>query len=403
MKHEIINYALKNLWQRKSRSFLTVFSILIGIASIFIFASFGIGLYSYVNSIAGDAGVDKFLIQSRGSGAPGVDDTFKLEDKDLQAVERTRGVSGATGMYSKPAQAESRNIKKYVFLAGMPHDAEDIAMIESLFNAKVTEGRQLAKGDKGKAVLGYNYRVADKIFPKPLSLNDKIFINGVRFEIIGFYEPIGNPQDDSNIYLLEEDFKSLYATAGYAMIVGQADDKNDIANTIERVKKELRSARHLDKGKEDFFVQSYEEALAMFKSVLAIIIGFIFLIVIISAVVASVNTANTMITSVLERIKEIGVMKSIGARNSSIRDIFLLESSIIGAAAGVLGVIVGWLLSFTGGVILGSLGWGFLSPSFPFYLFAACIILATLVGTLSGLAPALYASKKNPVDALRYE
>jgi putative ABC transport system permease protein len=133
------------------------------------------------------------------------------------------------------------------------------------------------------------------------------------------------------------------------------------------------------------------------------VVGFIILIALISVLVSAVNTANTMITSVLERIREIGVMKSIGARNSEIFKIFLFESSFLGFVAGCLGVILGFIVTFIGGKILLSLGYGFLKPDYSFILFFGCIAFATLTGAISGVIPAYKAMKINPVDALRYE
>ena len=176
---------------------------------------------------------------------------------------------------------------------------------------------------------------------------------------------------------------------------------------MERVTKDiernLRKERGLEEGKEDFYVQSFDDMIESYSTALNIVIGFIILIALISVFVSAVNTANTMITSVLERVKEIGVMKSIGAQNSEIFNIFLFESSFLGFVAGVLGVILGWAASFLGGKIIASLGYGFLQPYFPIWLFIACISFATLTGAVSGVIPAIKASKTNPVDALRYE
>jgi putative ABC transport system permease protein len=110
-----------------------------------------------------------------------------------------------------------------------------------------------------------------------------------------------------------------------------------------------------------------------------------------------------MITSVLERFKEIGVLKSIGARNSEIFKIFLFESGFLGFVAGTIGVLVGWGITVFAAGILDNLGYGFLSPHYSWHLFAACILFATLTGAISGMIPAWRASKINTVDALRYE
>ncbi|MBR9699638.1 ABC transporter permease [Candidatus Woesearchaeota archaeon] len=401
---EIIRYTMENIISRKTRSALTILSILIGIAAIFIFASFGLGLYSYVGEIAESSGIDKIIVQARGIGAPGLDDTFKLEESDLEEVEGTKGIKEATAWYVKAIEIEKDDIKKFVFAAGVLPEPKDIRIIEALMGVDIIEGRQLKKGLDGKVVLGYNYLLPDKIFPKPIVVGEKILINDEKFEVIGFYDSIGNPADDANVYLLEDDIKKLFGEdVSYGAIIASAQDVSQIDSTVERVEKNLRKSRDLEEGKEDFFVQTFQDALEMFTNVINIVVGFIFFIVLISAIVAAINTANTMVTSVLERIKEIGVMKSIGARNSTIRDLFLVESGFLGLIAGIFGVFIGWGFSSVGGTLLTELGWGFLSPIFPWWLFAFCIGLAVVVGAVSGVIPAVYASKQKPVDALRYE
>ena len=188
----------------------------------------------------------------------------------------------------------------------------------------------------------------------------------------------------------------------YGMIVARVDKEN-IDEIAERVEKKLGRARNLDEGKEDFSVDSYVDLLESFMVVLDIIIGFILLIAFISIIVSAVNTANTMITSVLERFKEIGVLKSIGARNSEIFKIFLFESGFLGFVAGVIGVLVGWIATDFGAKILDNLGYGFLSPHYSWVLFGGLILFATFTGAISGMIPAWRASKINAVDALRYE
>jgi putative ABC transport system permease protein len=110
-----------------------------------------------------------------------------------------------------------------------------------------------------------------------------------------------------------------------------------------------------------------------------------------------------MITSVLERKKEIGIIKSIGGTNSEIFGIFLFESSFLGFIAGSIGVFLGWIFTFIAGEILEVLGYGFLSPYYSFNLFAGCILFAMITGAIAGVVPAVKASKTNPVETLRYE
>jgi len=397
---ESIKYSLRNLSHRKSRSFLTIFSIFIGITTIFIFISFGLGLYFYVEEMVGGTSADKIIVQGKSFSVPGLDPTFKLKDKDLRAVERA-GVIEVSGVYIKIVEAEFNDERIYAFLTGYEPKRP---IVMELMNIKIEEGRELNSGDINKVALGYNYLIEDAIFSKPMKLNDKIKINGKEMRVVGFYESLGNPQDDSNIYVINDAIDELYHEQenSYGWIIARVNIKN-IDRTIENVERNLRNARGQEEGKEDFFVQSFQDMIDSYMGILNIIIGFIVLIALISVLVSTINTANTMITSVLERTKEIGVIKSIGARNREIFSIFLFESSFLGFIAGLIGVILGWALSSIGGVILNNLGWGFLSPRFPLLLFIGCILFATISGAISGIIPAINASKTNIVNALRYE
>ncbi|MDP3987132.1 MAG: ABC transporter permease [Nanoarchaeota archaeon] len=400
MNKENIKYSLKHLKKKKNRSLLTVLSILVGITTIFIFVSFGLGLYNYVNSFVSESSADKVFIQPKGSGIPGIDQTITFTEDDLKKVETSSGVYSAEGAYIKVVQAEKNRAKKYVFLTSYDPDK---SLLTEMSNLEMYSGRELSKNDRGKVTLGYNYLLEDKIFPQGLEVNDKIDIDEREFTILGFYESVGNPQDDSNIYLNNEYFRSIYPEKkGYDLIVARVDTSN-IGQSVENIEKNLRQSRNLEIGEEDFFVASFEDLLESYTSAMNIIIGFVIMIALISVFVSAINTANTMITSVLERIKEIGVMKSIGARNSEIFKIFLFESTFLGLVAGILGVILGAIITSIAGKIIDGLGWGFLQPHYSVGLFLGCIAFAAITGAISGVIPAINATRINPVDALRYE
>lgn len=397
---ENINYSLRNLKQRKSRSFLTIFSILIGIATIFIFVSYGWGLYEYTESFTTSSSADKILIMSKGySSAIGEDTSFSLTKDDLEAIEEASGVYEATGIYLQSAEIRKSNELKYAYL--MSYDPA-VPLALDLFQAEPEKGRFLRPGDKG-VVLGYNYLIDGKIFNRGYEVNEVIEVNGNDLRVIGFMESVGNAQDDSNIYLTNERFEELFPDKkSYSEIVARVDIDN-MQRTIDNVENNLRKERDLERGKEDFFVQSFEDLLDSFSGAIKVIIAFVIVIALISVLVSGINTANTMITSVLERYKEIGILKAIGARNSRIFTIFLFESSFLGLIAGILGVLLGFILSWVGSIILDNLGYGFLDPHFGWQLFVGCVAFAVLTGAISGVIPALNASKTNTVDALRYE
>ena len=398
---ENIFYSLRNLKQNKSRSLLTILSILVGITTIFIFVSFGLGLIAYTEELRSSSTINKISVQPRGVGPPGLDDTFALTESDLESVDKTSGVLEASGVYFKPAEIKKDDVLKFVWV--ISYDPKKPLVID-MFNINVDKGRELRSGDSGKVVLGYNYLFEDKIFPNGLDINDRVEIQGEDFRVVGFYEPLGNPQDDSNIYMVNDDFTELYGddVKGYNWIIAEVDTK-EIKSVIERVEDSVRKSRNLEEGKEDFFVQSFEDLLEQFNQILLFISVFVVAIALVSVLVSAINTANTIVTSVLERVKEIGIIKSIGAKNSEVFKIFLFEAGLLGFTAGVLGVTVGFLITYTVANLLEGAGFGFLSPSYSVFLFFGLILFATITGAVSGLWPAWQATKIKPVEALRYE
>ncbi len=395
---EVINYSLKNLLKNKSRNMLTILSIFIGITTIFIFVSFGQGLYDYIEDMTESATADNIIIQGKGMSSLGGD--FKLTEEDLEEVIKTTGIYEAAGATFKVAKIQKNGQVKYAYLTAYDPQKK---IIEETFNTEIIKGGRLSSRDKNKVVLGYNYLLEDRVFDSAYEINDKIKIQEDEAKVTGFFNEIGNPQDDSNVYITQEYFEELYPDdKGYNWIVGKIDIKNKEI-IIENVEDNLRDSRDLEEGEEDFYVQTFEDMIESYSSTLNIVVAFVIFIALLSILVSVINTSNTMITSVLERTKEIGIIKSIGAKNSEIFNIFLFESGVIGLISGLIGIILGFVLSYIGGKILSQLGYGFLQPAFPFWLFAGCLAFAIVTGAVSGVLPARNASKVNPVDALRHE
>ena len=403
MKIDELKYSLTNLLHRRLRSFLSVVSILIGIMAIFALVSFGLGIQDYVNTISEEAGANKLYIQSKAPGVPGIDPNFYFTRDDVNFVDKINGVDEILGMYVSSPEIEFKKEKIYAFLVGMDPDKQDF--IDETFTVTVEKGRHLKKGDLYKVVLGYNYQIDTKIFKRGVKLSDKIKIDGEQFEIVGFYEEIGNPQDDSNVYISEKVFELIYPEKkgkfGYAML---SSDKTLDPNTLaDKIEDKLRKYKGQEEGKEDFFVMSFQDAFEIFGSVINVLNGVLILIAFVSLVIAAVNIMNTMYTAVIERTQEIGVMKSIGAKNIDILTIFIIESGLLGTVGGIVGIIFGYIIAKAGGAIAASAGYSFLKPIFPWYLIIGCIFFAFFVGAISGLLPAYQASRLKPVDALRYE
>ncbi|MBN1792586.1 ABC transporter permease [Candidatus Woesearchaeota archaeon] len=403
MNIDEINYVFQNLIHRRLRSFLSVLSILIGVAAIFALLSFGLGIQAYVDQVAAEAGIDKIFIQAKGIGAPGSDPNFYLSEDDVDFINKINGVAEATGLYMKTAEIEFKDQKRYYFISGI--NIDHLPFVEEAMTVTTEVGRPLKGGEVDKVALGYNYQIPKKIFDRPISTGDNVYVNGELFRVVGFYEEVGNPSDDGNIYLTKEGFEKLFpdwsGKYGFIMIRAQPDiPAKELADKIEE---KLRKHKGQEEGKEDFYAQTFEDALATFNTVIAVINGVLVLIALISVVVAAVNIMNSMYTAVLERTKEIGIMKSVGARNNDIMFIFIFEAGLLGMMGGVIGVILGWFAATMGGVAAANAGFSSLQPVFPPALIIGCILFAFCVGAGAGIMPAWRAAKLRPVDSLRYE
>ena len=405
MIKEILKYSILNIWHRKLRSFLSVLSIVIGIMAIVALSSFGIGIQDYIEDMAKKMGTDKLMVMPRDYMSAGGETNVVLNENDLEFLEKIKGVNEVTGMMMSIAKIKFKNYQEiYPYVMGMSTDSKAKILVEEMFAGYgVGEGRNLEKGDVLKVVLGYNYLVPDKAFKKAISVGDKIEINDVELKVVGFYEEIGNPADDLNVYLSLEGYEEIFGNENYFFILLRATPNQDSVKLADRVKEKFRKHRDQKEGEEDFFVQTYEEMIATYGAVTDILIIILVLIALISVFVAAVNIANTMYTSVLERTKEIGVMKSIGAKNKFILFIFVVESGILGLVGGIIGVYLGYLVAKGGGMIAASQGLAMLKPAFPLWLMGGSLLFAFLVGAFSGLLPAIGASKQKPVDSLRYE
>ena len=406
MIKDVLKYAISNLWDRKMRSFLSILSILIGITAIFALISFGQGLNVWVNQFAQEMGSDKIFLMPGGglTAAPGTSN-IRFNDEDVDFLKKIKGVDEITSMMADSGKIGFKDYRDiYSFVIGLSTDSKEKRLIEEMFGGiQIEEGRELKKGDVLKATIGYSFTVPDRLFKKSVSVGDKIEINDITVEVIGIYEEIGSPTDDAQVYISREGFEEIFETEEFEYIYLRSAPDQVPSELAERVKEKFRKYRGQKEGEEDFTVQTFEDVLKTFTSVLNVLNGILVLIALISVVVAAVNIMNTMYTSIIERTREIGVMKAIGAKNKFILFVFMAESGILGLIGGSIGIFLGYGISSLGGRLAAIYGLTMLRPAFPLWLVAGCLMFAFLVGVGSGLLPSYQASKLKPVDALRYE
>ncbi|MEK9185110.1 MAG: FtsX-like permease family protein [Patescibacteria group bacterium] len=389
--------------QRKLRSWLTMLGIFISIATIFTLISLSLGLQGAINEQFKILGVDKFFIMPKGQlGAPGTGGAVELTTKDVNVVEKVSGVKDVTYANVVNAKVEFNKQTKYLMIIGLPTDR--IKLFEESTDLKMEDGKFIEKSETGKVALGYDYKYGN-VFGKPIVVGESILINGQKFKVSGILGQIGNPQDDKNIYLSIDDVKSVFNTGDRIdEIIIQINPGENIKEIASKVEIKLRKFRGLTEKTQDFTVLTPEELLKSFGNILTIITAFLGGIAAISLIVGGVGIANTMYTSVIERTKEIGIMKAIGAKNKDILWIFLIESSLLGLSGAIIGVILGYGLSV--GIVYAVTNiynTNLLQVAAPWYLIFGCLAFGFLIGAVSGVLPAWQASKTKIIDALRYE
>jgi len=401
--NDYLKIAFRNIKKRKLRAFLTLIGIIIAITTIFVLLSVSIGLQDAVKEQFRELGTDKIFIQPRGQIAgPGSGGAVSLTQKDVDAIKKIPGVKQVSSFVVANAKIEFKDEIRFVPIAGM--DIETIELFIESGSYELESGRLLKKGDTISIIVGSQYK-HNAFFSKPADINDKILINDKLFTIKGNFKSVGNPSDDRLIYMPIENLRELFNIPDRIdTIIVQIEENGDIYQIADRINRRLINLRDTDKDNPDFSILTPEELLESFGSVLNIITAFLFGVAGISLLVGGIGIANTMFTSVLERTKEIGIMKAIGAQNKHIFLIFVIEAILLGTFGGFLGVVFGILIAKTIEYIaVVYLATTLLKSAIPLYLIAGCIAFSSVVGAVSGFWPAYRAVKTIPVQALRYE
>ncbi len=384
--------ALNSILHRKLRSWLTIIGIIIGVAAIIALISLSLGLRSTIEEQFEAFGADRILVAAQGFQGPGTA-SEGLTDKDVDILEKLGIFLKVSSGSARPGEVEFHKETKFPVVFGVRNGKN---LLESGTDLK--EGRYLEDNDGFSALIGSN--VAEELFTDEIKIRNKITIADEDFRIIGILEPIGNQQDDNTIYIPLEQYRIIFNQNNQEVgfISAQVKPGSDILSLQKRVERALERAR----GDKNFQVVTPTQILEQINQVLGVIQFVLVGIAAISLIVGAVGITNSMYTAVLERTKDIGIMKSIGATNSDILLIFLIESGLMGFVGGFFGVILGSLISLAIGEYSTQAGFKLIvTLNVSLMLFG--LLFAFLIGMGSGILPARSASRLRPVEALRYE
>lgn len=405
MNKEYFQIALKNLKARRLRSWLTMLGIIIGIAAVVGLISIGQGLQAAVEEEFQELGTDRILISPVGDRFISIGaDVSDLTEDDVEHIKNTRGVKEAGYYRIKTAQFEwgQDDIGFYPVLGLQIDDSYE--MMSSTLQLDIIEGRELRQGDRRRIIAGYDFANFQG-FDSNVRSSGSMTINGERYQIAGINDRIGNEFDDRAVIMTMDGFKDLFDVGDSVdEIVVQVEPGLLPEEVVPVIEEDLRRKRGVSEGEEDFQVETFENIIGAFLDIFNVITVVIVGIAGISLIVGGVGIMNTMYTSVLERTRDIGVMKATGARNKDIKKIFLFESGLLGLIGGLIGLIIG--MSFALGVeylVVEILEQPLLSINFSPWLLTSALLFSFVIGMISGYLPARQASNLNPVDALRSE
>jgi putative ABC transport system permease protein len=389
---EAIRFVIRNMLEKKKRIFLTIFGILIGIFTFTFFLFVSQGLKNTISDQFTSFGTN--VLGVREAGAAGDPSQFSgLTDREVAKIESVvkdyKYV--APGIFAN-LQYEYGRVKAQTITLAYPKDKWDL--VQEDFNFDLDEGRQLKSTDVGVVVLGYKF--AHEAFgDKELGIGNSIKIEDRSFRVIGILAERGDLFVDNAVLMSFEDIKQVSGRSTYSIIRVSFLETANIQANREAIDRKMNPG-----AEKKYDIESPEGAIETFNSILGLLTAIITFVSSIALIVGGINVMNTMYSSVLERMNEISVMKALGARNEDIRNLFLIESGILGA----LGSIIGFFLAFGFAKLLSYLI-TFTGYNVPIYfdtMFLVLVVGITIFfSMLFGTYPALKAAKINPADNLR--
>ena len=433
---DILRLSLNGLTHRGLRSWLTILGIIVGVAAVIAMLSIGAGMSQSMKAQMSNFGADIITVstgrvrafgpesgfigrfqQEGGGGSTGSSRTTSqttttttptLTDTDLLAISSTQGVESVTGVISGRATVQYLAQTVTVTVEGV-----DPSAWNTMTTSKLASGRFLESGESTNVLIGNN--VANGMFDDNLTVGTQIRIGSKTFAIVGILAQSGTGNfggDDRTIFMTIQAAREIVTDVGgneYSSFQVKVTDTNAIDQIIENVKQSLYTSRMVTADTADFTVTSPTSMLETIQSTMATLTFFLTGIAAISLLVGAIGIANTMFMSVMERTRLIGILKSIGTRNSEIMKLFLAESGIIGLMGGLLGIFLGFIVvGIISNVGFNIMGMGRLGTNTSLAIVTPELILfalvfSTIIGIVSGLIPARKAANLQVVEAMRSE
>lgn len=391
---------LRTFLFRKRRTFLTVLGIVIGSTLILTLVLLGEGMERALASQLQAFGSDLVYVMPGKEGDP-LAGLFsgggELKDEDLRRIRGLRGVELVMGFQVKDFRVEYAGEEKVVNVSASPW-AETRAVFERSQGFDIDKGAWPERDEQDLVVLG-KLAARDR-FSRPVQVGEELVISGKRFAVAGILKPIGNADDDARIYMSTDRFRALTGERGGSMMaIARVEEGLEARRVADDVKFELERRR----GSGDFTVFTSDNALEIVGSVLGVVQLVLGAFAAVALIVGGVGIMNTMFTSVLERTREVGIMKALGATDRSILLLFLGEAGLLGAIGGGLGIAVSYAFAMAIELAASSRDLAILQIDFDPAIVLGTLVFTFLIGSVFGAIPAVRAARLRPTEALRYE
>jgi len=409
--------AIIGLKTNKTRSALTILGIVIGISSVILMMSLGDGAQNLILGQIMSMGPNNVYVEPGAFTTGGGDMTQQMMEgmeiktltlKDMEAIEDNPLVEMVAPMVVSVGRVVYKNNDEKITLFGTT----------PAYN-KITNGRTVLGSDfidfdvqsmSKVAVLGY--KVKEDLFEDENPIGKIIRIKQTNFRVIGVMEEQGTQMFqnlDEYIYIpVTTVQKFLLGINHVQSSVVKIVEQDKIDEAVEGIRLMLRERHNIynpegDLSKDDFKVVSGKETADIMNTVTSILSLLLSSVAAIALVVGGIGIMNIMLVSVVERTREIGLRKAVGARKKDILYQFLIEAMVLTGLGGILGILLGAILSYLVSIVLTIA----LGIEWEFVLSLSSIIIAfgvaTGIGLVFGIYPARKAAKLSPIDALRYE